>query len=411
MPQLLRIILIHTHLPGIVEIQLDQHTNICGTNASGKTTLQRLVPVFYGEQPNKVVPRTRKKFDEFYLPCSNSYIIYEYQRETGDNCLVVLTGKNEGGVEYRFVSAPYHPDFFLRYTEDGAKGLSYNEWSAQMRNRDDVSVSAKIGSTTEYRSIIQNDVASLRGNSTETMRLRRLAASFSLVSGSYKLRHIEKLVSAVHAGEGKMETLKTMLAAIFADDGVTLPQTKVKSGFAREWIQKMRQSLRYDKLQQEFELLQRLGLKLDDTQAQLAALHPLLRNDEQIQKQKRADAEQQIIQRRGELIQLEDCFNQQSRELNDQLSKTQSELKTVQAWLDHVQEENDRYERKDIRLLQTHMDELPQWREALLAQSEQYRLMQDQVGELSREFEQHKAKLKDSFYRQDRLTQQKIQDC
>jgi len=26
MPQLLRIILIHTHLPGIVEIQLDQHT-------------------------------------------------------------------------------------------------------------------------------------------------------------------------------------------------------------------------------------------------------------------------------------------------------------------------------------------------------------------------------------------------
>lgn len=411
MPQLLRIILIHTHLPGVVEIQLDQHTNICGTNASGKTTLQRLVPVFYGEQPNKVVPRTRKKFDEFYLPCSNSYIIYEYQRETGDNCLVVLTGKNEGGVEYRFVSAPYHPDFFLRYTEDGAKGLSYNEWSAQMRNRDDVSVSAKIGSTTEYRSIIQNDVASLRGNSTETMRLRRLAASFSLVSGSYKLRHIEKLVSAVHAGEGKMETLKTMLAAIFADDGVTLPQTKVKSGFTREWIQKMRQSLRYDKLQQEFELLQRLGLKLDDTQAQLAALHPLLRNDEQIQKQKRADAEQQIIQRRGELIQLEDCFNQQSRELNDQLSKTQSELKTVQAWLDHVQEENDRYERKDIRLLQTHMDELPQWREALLAQSEQYRLMQDQVGELSREFEQHKAKLKDSFYRQDRLTQQKIQDC
>ncbi|EBU0430694.1 ATP-binding protein [Salmonella enterica] len=411
MAKLLRVILIHAHLPGVVEIQLDEHSNICGTNASGKTTLQRLVPVFYGEQPNKVVPRTRKKFDKFYLPWSNSYIIYEYQRETGNSCLVVLTGKNEGGVEYRFVSAPYHPDLFLRYTEDGAKGLSYNEWSAQMRNRDDVSVSVKIGSTTEYRSIIQNDVASLRGNSTETMRLRRLAASFSLVSGNYKLRHIEKLVSAVHAGEGKMETLKTMLAAIFADDGVTLPQTKVKSSFAREWIQKMRQSLRYDKLQQDFELLQRLGLKLDDTEAQLVALHPLLRNDEQTQKQKKADAEQQLNQRRGELTQLEDCFNQQSRELNDQLSKTQSELKTVLAWLDHVQEENDRYERKDIRLLQTYMDELPQWREALSAQSEQYRLMQDQMGELSRKFEQHKAKLQEAFYHQNQLNQQKTQDC
>ncbi len=411
MSQLLRIILIHSHLTGIVEIQLDQHTNICGTNASGKTTLQRLVPVFYGEQPNKVVPRTRKKFDEFYLPSSNSYIIYEYQRETGDNCLVVLTRKNEGGIEYRFVSAAYDPDFFLSYTEDGAKGLSYNEWSARMRHRDDVAVSAKIGSTTEYRSIIQNDVASLRGNQTETIRLRRLASSFSLVSGHYKLRHIEKLVSAVHAGEGKMETLKTMLAAIFDDDGVILPQTKIKSGFAREWIQKMRQSLRYDKLQQEFEHLQQQGLKLDDTEAQLAALRPLLRNDEQIQQQTLAEAEQQLMQRRAELNLLDNGFEHQSRELNDQLSKTQSELKTVQAWLDDVQEENDRYERKDIRLLQTHMDELPQWREALLVQSEQYRLMQDQVGELSREFEQHKAKLKESFYHQERLTQQKIQDC
>lgn len=42
MPQLLRIILIHTHLPGIVEIQLDQHTNICGTNASGKRRFSAL---------------------------------------------------------------------------------------------------------------------------------------------------------------------------------------------------------------------------------------------------------------------------------------------------------------------------------------------------------------------------------
>jgi hypothetical protein len=177
-------------------------------------------------------------------------------------------------VEYRFVNEPYHPDFYLRYTEDGTKGLSYSEWAARMRSRDDVYVSAKIGSTTEYRSIIQNDVASLRGNTTETIRLRRLAASFSLVSGGDKLRHIEKLVSAVHAGEGKMETLKTMLAAIFADDGVTLPQTKVRSSAARDWNQKMRQSLRYEKLQQEFEHLQHLGLKLDDTQAQLAALCP-----------------------------------------------------------------------------------------------------------------------------------------
>ena len=56
MPGLHRIILIDTHLPGVVELKLNGHTNICGTNASGKTTLQRLIPVFYGEYPSRVNP-------------------------------------------------------------------------------------------------------------------------------------------------------------------------------------------------------------------------------------------------------------------------------------------------------------------------------------------------------------------
>lgn len=66
MSQLLRLILIHTHLPGVYEIELDQHSNICGTNASGKTTLQRLLPVFYGEQPNRVVPTARNLTNSTY---------------------------------------------------------------------------------------------------------------------------------------------------------------------------------------------------------------------------------------------------------------------------------------------------------------------------------------------------------
>src|SRR5690554_4137810 len=105
-------------------------------------------------------------------------------------------------------------------------------------------ISHKISATSEYRSIIQNDAAALRGNNSDSLKLRRLAASFSLVSGNHKLRHIEKLVSAVHAKEGKMDTLKSMLAAIFEEDGVTLPTTRVRNTKAREWIQEMRQSMK-----------------------------------------------------------------------------------------------------------------------------------------------------------------------
>jgi chromosome segregation ATPase len=399
MSQLLRIVLIHTHLPGVVELQLDEHTNICGTNASGKTTLQRLVPVFFGEQPNRVVPKTRKKFDEFYLPFSNSYIVYEYQRENGDICQVVLTRKNDGGVDYRFINAPYHSEQYLQHTAEGVKGHSYNDWAAAMRSLADVQVSHKISATSEYRSIIQNDAAALRGNNADSVKLRRLAASFSLVSSGHKLRHIEKLVSAVHAKEGKMDTLKAMLAAIFEEDGVTLPTTKVKNTKAREWIQQMRQSMRLDKLQQDFERLKQLALQLDSAEAQLAALLPLLQQDEQQQKLQKADAEQQVQLLRGQLQHLKQQFEQQQMEQNSKLSKAEADLTETSARLDQLQQQYDSFESRDMSKLQRDTDALPLWRDTLQELLEQYQLMVEQHGDMERQLEQRKAKLLEAFNR------------
>lgn len=399
MSQLLRIVLIHTHLPGVVELQLDQHTNICGTNASGKTTLQRLVPVFYGEQPNRVVPKTRKKFDEFYLPYTNSYLIYEYRREGGEICQVVLTRKSDGGVDYRFVGAPYQSDFYLQHSSEGAKGMSYSDWAAAMRARPDVQVSPKISATSEYRSIIQNDAAALRGNNADSLKLRRLASSYSLVASGHKLRHIEKLVSAVHAKEGKMDTLKAMLAAIFEEDGVTLPTTKVKNTKAREWIQQMRQSMRLDRLQQDFERLKQLAQQLDGSEALLAALLPLLQDDEQQQKQRKADAEAQVHLLRGQLQTAKDVFSAQQLELSSKQAQAEAGLHETSARLDQLQQRYDDYDSKDMPKLQRDTDALPLWRETLQELAEQYQLMVEQHGDLERQLEQRKAKLAEAFNR------------
>ncbi|WP_040523108.1 ATP-binding protein, partial [Aliiglaciecola lipolytica] len=112
MPGLHRIILIDTHLPGVVELKLNGHTNICGTNASGKTTLQRLIPVFYGEYPSRVVPSTRDSFEKWYLPRESSFIVYEYARNEGDLCQVVLASSGNG-VNYRFIGKPFELSDYL----------------------------------------------------------------------------------------------------------------------------------------------------------------------------------------------------------------------------------------------------------------------------------------------------------
>ncbi len=46
-----------------------------------------------------------------------------------------------------------------------------------------------------------------------------------------------------------MDTLKTMLAANFEEDGVELPVTRIRNTKAREWIAQMRQSMRLEPLQ------------------------------------------------------------------------------------------------------------------------------------------------------------------
>ncbi|BBI48583.1 hypothetical protein HORIV_10040 [Vreelandella olivaria] len=94
-------------------------------------------------------------------------------------------------------------------------------------------MSPKLGATSEFRSVIQNDFTQLHGNSRDGLKLRQIAAQFSLVNPERRIRHIEKLVSAVHAKEGKMDTLKTMLAAIFEEDGVELPVTRIRNTKAR----------------------------------------------------------------------------------------------------------------------------------------------------------------------------------
>ncbi|MEQ6917805.1 ATP-binding protein [Halomonas aquatica] len=401
MAHLLRIVMIHGHLEGVVELSVDGHTNICGTNASGKTTLQRLVPVFYGEQPNKVVPKTRLKFDAFYLPHRNSYLVYEYLREEGDVCQAVLTRKSDGGVEYRFVGSPYRPEDYLVKSEGGVAGLDYAQWANGLRLQG-VSVSPKLGATSEFRSVIQNDFTQLgvsqpRGNSKEGLRLRQVAARFSLVRPGQRIRHMEKLVSAVHAKEGKMDTLKTMLAAIFEEDGVELPVTRIRNTKAREWIDRMRQSMRLEPLQRSLAALESLDREIADIETSLWQLGPQLEADRHRADRESADLEAQIQSQQRAFQAREETYQEHSQVLNDRLSALDSELSKTRADLDDLQRQFEAFEEADMPGLEQDLKMLSQWRDQQQQLRDHLELMQQAVKESKARLEARLVELGDSL--------------
>ncbi|MGP9807291.1 ATP-binding protein [Halomonas sp. AOP12-C2-37] len=407
MAHLLRIVMIHGHLEGVVELSVDGHTNICGTNASGKTTLQRLVPVFYGELPNKVVPKTRMKFDAFYLPHRNSYLVYEYRREAGNVCQAVLTRKAEGGVEYRFVGGPYQPEDYLVESEAGVAALDYSQWASGLR-RNGTPVSSKLGATSEFRSVIQNDFTQLHGNSRDGLKLRQIAAQFSLVKPERRIRHIEKLVSAVHAKEGKMDTLKTMLAAIFEEDGVELPVTRIRNTKAREWIAQMRQSMRLEPLQASLARLAGIDRELAHLDATLWQLKPQLEDDRQRAERRMADVDAELARHQREFQQRESGYAQARDELNDRHSEVVSDLQHTQRRLNDLQTQFERYSDADMPALERDINALPQWREQrdqLLAHLNE---MQGAVKESQARLDGRLRELSESLARQTREAQELI---
>ncbi|MFT7412228.1 MAG: hypothetical protein ACI9J4_000584 [Paraglaciecola sp.] len=408
MPGLHRIILINCHLPGFVELDVSGHSNICGTNASGKTTLQRLIPVFYGELPSKVVPKTRKKFDDFYLPHANSYLIYEYQREDGQNCQVVLTRKGSDGVQYRFVEAPYHQVQILVDVEKGnVQAMLPEQWIKQLRQLG-IEFSHKIQATSEFRSIIQNDASVGRGAGRENTKLRQLASRYSLVSSQHRIRHMEKLVSAVHAKEGKMDTLRTMLAAIFEEDGLVQPTTTVKNTKAREWITQMRQTMRLTSMQSEYQKIQAQTETLNTIESQLLQLKPILEKDLQSLATQKADAQEQRNKIKSQQSTAKESFEEAEGLLNSRVSETAENLKAKSSRLEHIQQQYEKYQDSDVDQLQKDMDALPLKREEYEQKLEQYNLLIDQHKDLQRQLEQQKLKLSESLERLSHKNQSQV---
>ncbi len=187
--RLLRLILIDSYSPGrVVEFPVVGGAVLTGRNGRGKTSLLQLVPIFYGENPARIVgtETNRLNFNGYYLPRLTSYIVFEYQRRD-QVCLVVLHASEQGGERrYRFVRSPYRPDLFL--LPDGCNILQAPDLRRHF-NLKRVIHSEAIAAVSEYRAIVQGKagsgkagqrqralVARPRAGSLDTLAPARLAA-------------------------------------------------------------------------------------------------------------------------------------------------------------------------------------------------------------------------------------------
>ncbi|MBD7977473.1 ATP-binding protein [Serpens gallinarum] len=389
MPSLNRLILINTHLKGVVELVVDDHTNICGTNASGKTTLQRLVPVFYGEYPSRVVPATRDSFERWYLPTEHSFLVYEYQRMDGEPCQAILATSSDGrGVDYRLVQKGFDLEDYTRSRQgDSIVCRTMRELGYHFRSLG-VPVSNQLN-TRQYRAIIQNDRTLLSADSQRT-ELRQLARQFSLCSGEHSLRHIEKLVRAVHSREGKMETIKSMVAAILEEDGVAPPITHLSAQKVEDWIRDSQLIQGFADLRPEFARLERDFQELHTCEARLSGLLLAFRTDEPLLFAHQETLKHELEQIGFQLKLLEDSWKDRRDELSLALSQVQARIESDETQLNHIEEQYQQYLDSDIDQAKADLEKLDGWKLELDNLRERLRLLTEQHADVQNAYLERK---------------------
>ncbi|AVV83914.1 recombination regulator [Shewanella putrefaciens] len=399
MASLIRIVLIDTHLPGVVELALNGHTNICGTNASGKTTLQRLVPVFYGEYPSRVVPSTRDSFERWYLPHDSSYIIYEYQKADGLLYQAVLASAGDGkGVNYRFIAKGFELSDYIK-SQNGDTILCHTMAELGRDLKRAGIATTNLLNTREYRAIIQNDRTLLSTGSNRS-ELRGYARQFALCEGEHSLRHIEKLAKAVHSKEGKMETVKSMIAAILEEDGVNPPSSRLNPQRVEAWIRESQLIQGFEVIRPEFEKLEQEFNQLLSAELRLSSLSRGYRNDETLEAD-RQDREQTLAKELNlKLRLLDEEWKEQRDELNLDLSAAKGDVAKCEYELDAIENQHAAFLDANIEEAKADLEMLPNWRTDVENLSERHKLQTEKHQDIEAAYNARRSKIGEQLNRE-----------
>lgn len=218
-----RLILIDSYCRNrIAELDLTDHITINGENAVGKTTLLRLLPIFFGESPSKIVrgDAVTERFSRYYFPTTSSYVIFEYRRRDEYAMAVVHADGQSDSVAYRFVDRPYSLDLFK--DQDGIVQTAHLFRHLSKHN---VTQSPPLPLHV-YRDVIQN---------TASREHRKLAARFAFTSSTGRLAHIERVVTGILHRAMTFHDLKRMVVSSVMGDNEQI-SLKVSRRAITDWI-------------------------------------------------------------------------------------------------------------------------------------------------------------------------------
>lgn len=264
--KLLRMILIDSYAPGgEAIINLDGGAVVTGDNGAGKTSLIRLIPIFFGENPGRINAGT-DGFIDFYLGRTTSYIIFEYQRR-GALCQAVLTAGQNQTYTYRFIRSGYDLSQYL--LDDSSTIVPNTSLGTHLKTLKIDASRALVLS--EYRAIIQGRHAGGKDSA-----MRGYVSDYAFTTNTHRLDHIDKIVSGMFKRQADFRDFLRMVVTYISDDdhAITLSGDR---GKMVKWPQEYRAYQEVMAHEDRMPDVVSLGIKMDSSDAQLSGIHAKLK--------------------------------------------------------------------------------------------------------------------------------------
>ncbi|MGB5444937.1 MAG: ATP-binding protein, partial [Psychromonas sp.] len=352
--QLLRIIIIDSFWKGQVnELNLTGHTQLEGTNGAGKTSLMRLLPLFYGMRPSDIVSKVdqARNFADYYLPRDSSMLVYEYQRPYGQKCMVVASsgGRN---VQFKFIDGAYNSEYFIG---DNNKPYAVSDVDKFYRNAGcDRSVFLGVD---KYRQVIQN------------LRSGRKVKDIYLLQKRYALSdqpcpHIDKVINGTIEKNLDFDAVKHMLVAIASDHLARnsideKEQISLKKEEISHWLADIQASRAIQKVADKISLWQQDFSSLESLLIKLQHLHFEVVNHISRLEKLQQERGQTKTENRQLLISLEKQLQESVEKLNTELFALKAKIKADQSHIDLLDEDKLNFEQDDAANYHLHAEQAP----------------------------------------------------
>lgn len=346
-----RLILIDAYRKGaLTELKLDGHTSLTGANGVGKTSLLRLIPLFYGESPNKLVQGggVNQSFVQYYLPHTTSFIVFEYSRRS-KVCMVVLHASRSGeSVYYRFIDQPFALE---RFRDEFGNLVIGPDLYRHIQKRGEF-CSEQITALSDYRAIIQNAVSGNRDH-------RTLAASFSFVGPGSRLSHVEKIVTGMFSRVTNFRDIKRMIVSCIVDDKTSIRLESSKTTM-KDWVREYRAYAVVMEQAGRMQDFQAAQMRHEAAARQLQLVHTDFARLQQVQETEIEQAKTRAGKIQNEMQHLEEQTNAQLREISSQLGVAEGQVKSLKGTLQELERQYRAYEKEDLPGLARLVDALPQ---------------------------------------------------